>query len=806
MLRRGVQGGACGDGTCPKGGGRNAPRLEIEEDGKMPRVKILGELEERWLMSQKILRALARVFRGLQGKQHDIRLRPLADLRAVAAGTGTWEAMGGRPRFALEIPDGQWPYGWVLLESRLQRRAQDYSAKLVFDTGNGFDDARALDIPANFKGVIHELVFLPRGLVGVQWAPMHTPGMFDQSGLRWTGIGKLGRIFRMVRRVWPVLRRQPRMKLDALGLDVARMVVDLVGAYSAAGKLRTYATAPSYPEWIGRHDTLTGRDRSLIRQHIARLAGAIRFELVIAVQSYDPILLGGTLASIANQLYRNAGVVLFDADGQCGARLLEHARSLADAGIEAQCIGAAQFEARLSELCDPRSGSHASTFIVSIQAGDVLAEHALYWMASEAVSCPGAGLIYSDEDGLDAKGARCAPIFKPDWSLELLRSYNYLGQFVAFSAGALCRAGGLKAADRPGENHDLVLRVCDVLAAGSIVHIPAILIHRHGGGTGQAAPAAVAAHLARNGIDAEVSEIRPGICRTRYRLPPDPPMVSILIPTRDAFHLIEQCVESVLQKSTYPNYEIIVIDNRSTDADAVAYLASLAARPKVRVLRYERDFNFSAINNIAARTAAGDVLCLLNNDTEIISPDWLEEMVGQLLQIHVGVVGAKLYYPDGCVQHGGDVVGVGGVANHAHAYLQRTEPGCCNRAVAAQDLSAVTAACMMTWRKLYLDMDGLDENNLSVAFNDVDYCLRAREAGYRVVWTPYAELYHHESVSRGKDDTPEKKRRAKREAAYMRKRWGSALTHDPFYNPNLSYQRADFSLSHAPLVQKPWLT
>jgi GT2 family glycosyltransferase len=757
-------------------------------------------------MLQKILEVLARVFRGLHGKKHDIRLRPLADLSAVDSGAGTWEATGSGPRFALEIPDGQWPCGWVLLESQLLRRTPDYSARLYFDTGNGYAEERALDIPANFKGVIHELVHMPRGLVGVQWAPLHSPGMFEQADFRMTEIGNPGRIFRMVRRIRPVLRRQPRNKLEALGLDVARMFVDLKGAYRAAGKLRTYATAPTYPEWIRRHDTLTDQDRILIRQHIARFSDVVRFELVVAVAVYDPLLLSGTLDSISNQLYRNAGVVLFDAEGQCGARLLEHARSLADAGIEAQCINAAQFETRSSELGEARSGRDPSTFIVTIQAGDVLAEHSLYWMACEAASCPGAGLIYSDEDGLDANGERCAPVFKPGWSLELLRSYNYPGQLVAISADALSRVGGLKAAVRPGDNHDLVLRVCDVLTADRIVHIPAILIHRHGSEADQSTPAAVAAHLARNAINAEVSEIRPGICRTRYRLPPDPPLVSILIPTRDAFHLIKQCVESVLLKSTYPNYELIVIDNRSADADAVAYLASLAARPKVHVLHYEQDFNYSAINNFAARQAAGEVLCLLNNDTEVISPDWLEEMVAQLLQSRVGVVGAKLYYPDGCVQHGGDVVGVGGVANHAHAYLQRSEPGYCNRAVVAQDLSAVTAACMVTWRNLYQELGGLNERDLPVAFNDVDYCLRAREAGYRVVWTPYAELYHHESMTRGKDSTPARKRRAKREVVYMRKRWKKELEHDPFYNPNLSYQRADFSLSHAPMVQKPWLT
>jgi GT2 family glycosyltransferase len=222
------------------------------------------------------------------------------------------------------------------------------------------------------------------------------------------------------------------------------------------------------------------------------------------------------------------------------------------------------------------------------------------------------------------------------------------------------------------------------------------------------------------------------------------------------------------------------------------------------VLRYDRPFNYSAINNVAASQARGEVLCLLNNDTEVISPDWMEDMLGYLTQSRVGVVGAKLLYPDGRIQHAGDAVGVGGVANHLHAFIGRESPGYCSRAVLAQDLSAVTAACMMTWRTLFVELGGLDEEHLKVNFNDVDYCLRAREAGYRVIWTPHAELYHHESVSRGSDDTPGKRARAKAEAKTMRIRWRHVMQHDPFYNPNLSYERADFSLSHAPLVQRPW--
>ena len=311
-------------------------------------------------------------------------------------------------------------------------------------------------------------------------------------------------------------------------------------------------------------------------------------------------------------------------------------------------------------------------------------------------------------------------------------------------------------------------------------------------------------HLARNGVIGDVSGTLPGCWRVRYQLRGVPPQVSIIVPTRDALELIRQCVGSLLEKTRYPRFEILIVDNQSAAPEAMAYLEQIAGHERVRVLRYDLPFNYSAMNNMAVREARGEVLCLLNNDTEVISPDWLDEMVGQLLQPGVGGVGAKLYFPSGQIQHGGDLVGVGGVANHAHAFLRRDDPGYCNRAAVAQELSAVTAACMVTWKDLYQQLDGLDEKNLKVAFNDVDYCLRVREAGYRVVWTPHAELYHYESVSRGKDISPEKLHRAKREVAYMRKRWKRVLQRDPFYNPNLSYERPDFSLSNAPMVEKPW--
>jgi GT2 family glycosyltransferase len=314
----------------------------------------------------------------------------------------------------------------------------------------------------------------------------------------------------------------------------------------------------------------------------------------------------------------------------------------------------------------------------------------------------------------------------------------------------------------------------------------------------------VAEHLRRLGISATVEPTPAGHVRVRYALPAALPLVSIVVPTRNALTFLEPCVESVLGVSSYPCIELLVIDNLSDDPGTLAYLDRIAQRPRVRVLRYPHPFNFSAINNFAAQAATGEILCLLNNDTVVITPDWIETMLGHLLQAEVGAVGAKLLFADNRVQHAGVAVGPGGCANHLHVMLDRNAPGYCDRAILPQDLSAVTAACLMTWRKLFLDIGGLDRLNLPVAFNDVDYCLRLREAGYRVIWTPYAELYHHESVSRGKDTHTEKARRAAREVAYMRKRWQQVMRNDPFYNPNLNYVRPDFSLNRCPALGKPW--
>jgi GT2 family glycosyltransferase len=691
--------------------------------------------------------------------------------------------------------------GWKLVCGTLLRRGGDYDARLYYDLGEGYSEERSFRIPTSGTGVINEVVLFPEGIKRMRFSPMRSAGEFEFSGLTLLNIGTAERIWRMVRRVMAMCWLHSKRKRKLIKLYRFRMFSDLQGAYLAANKLRAHAAAPAYRDWIAEFDAPDANEAGSIERHLARSTLSAHFNVVVIAEG-DAHAVQKTLLSLDTQLYRGCTTTVLAVDAPDQSPMGEDTFDITQRQIP-EWRG--KFNSMLAD------GSRQE-WVIILRAGDVLAPHALYWFASEANAKPDTEVIYADDDELDAGGLRCKPRFKPDWSMAHLRATNFVGDAVALRGTVVASAGGVDTDCLRHGNYDLLLRVADTIGdAGKnkVAHIPAVLLHvgverRIDREVQDWSMDALRAHLARNGVDGNVTATLPGCWRVRYPLPELPPQVSIIVPTKDASQLIRQCIESLLEKTTYPNFEILVVDNQSADPEALAYLAHISGNERVRLLHYDAPFNYSAINNFAVQQARGEILCLLNNDTEVISPDWLKEMVGHLLQDKVGIVGAKLYYPDGRVQHGGDLVGVGGVANHAHAFLSRTDPGYCNRAMVAQELSAVTAACLLTRRSLYLELGGLDEEHLKVAFNDVDYCLRVREAGYRVVWTPHAELYHHESVSRGKDSTPEKKRRAKREVAYMRKRWRQVLQNDPFYNPNLSYERPDFSLSHAPMVKKPW--
>lgn len=451
-------------------------------------------------------------------------------------------------------------------------------------------------------------------------------------------------------------------------------------------------------------------------------------------------------------------------------------------------------------------------FVALLDHDDLLHPLALWFMAQAIDTHPDAGLLYSDEDKLDLQGQRCDPYFKCEYNPELMLGQNMVSHLGCYRRDLVTRVGGFREGLEGSQDYDLALRVIEQLEPHQIVHVPRVLYHWRiiPGSTALSAnekpyaqvsaKRAVTEHLQRRGITAELLPCpeAPHLHRVRLARPDPLPLVSIIIPTRDRAQLLETCVESIRRLSSYPHFEIIVVDNGSIEP-ATQVLFERLQQEGVILLRDEHAFNFSALNNRAARRAKGEILCLMNNDIEILTPDWLEEMASFAVLPEVGAVGARLWYPDGTLQHAGVILGLGGVAGHPHSRLPRGHTGYFGRAVLHQSLSAVTAACLVIRKSVFDEVGGLDET-LAIAFNDVDFCLRVRAAGYRNVWTPAAEMIHHESASRGTEDTPAKQRRFFGEVATMQERWADIIQDDPAYSPNLTLSSGDFAMAQPPRV------
>lgn len=423
----------------------------------------------------------------------------------------------------------------------------------------------------------------------------------------------------------------------------------------------------------------------------------------------------------------------------------------------------------------------------------------------DVIEAQGADMIYSDENTFhETPKDAYWPHFKPDFAPDTLRSYNYICHFTVFSRELLEKAGGgFRKAFDGSQDYDLILRLTE--QAKHIVHVPKVLYYwrSHAESTASgidakpyvtaAARAALTEHLERTGLKGTVTDaLIPSTYRIRYEIEGEP-LVSIIIPNMDHAEDLRKCLTSIREKTTWRRWEVIVVENNSVEAETFDYYRELRKDDRFRVIHWKDKFNYSAINNFGAAQAAGDYLLLLNNDIEVITPEWLEEMLMFAQRKDVGAVGAMLYYPDDTVQHAGVILGIGGVAGHAHKFFPRGDYGYASRMAIAQNLSAVTAACVMIPRTVWEQVGGLDEG-YAVAFNDVDLCMRIREKDLLIVWTPYAELYHYESKSRGEEDNAEKQRRFKGEIDRFMDRWSDALeAGDPYYNPNLTLLREDFS-------------
>jgi O-antigen biosynthesis protein len=534
-----------------------------------------------------------------------------------------------------------------------------------------------------------------------------------------------------------------------------------------------------YAEWLRRYDNPTAEEivnLTAKAQALAAELGAPTFSLLMALDHTHEQLnlqwLKEAVASVQAQIYSQWELCIA-VSTRTDAALFEVLDNMLAADPRIKLVHAPADQ----DLLVAAFGIATGDWVVVLSAINKIAIQAINTSAMVIFKGEKCDIIYTDSDKLVAPNfERSTPDFKPDWNLDLFlstgSSQNYMQDLCFFKTSLVRELGGF------GSSFELVLHAIARQEPPKIHHIPQVLVHvRQVGG----------------GVETAVDQ------KIQHALPAVPPLVSLIIPTKNNATLLRQCIDSMLSKTRYPNYEILVLDNGSDQLETLDYLKTLILNPKIRVIRDNYAFNYSALNNYAVTFAKGEILALVNDDIEVdeAAVDWLTEMVSHTLRPGVGAVGARLWYPNKTLQHAGMVL-VGGVARHIHKHLSKGEAGFKGRAVLTQNFSAVTGACLVVKKALFEQVGGLNDQELAVGFNDVDFCLKLVEAGFRNVWTPYAELIHHESATRGQDNSPEKQRRAEKELRYMRKRWGDKLYIDPAYNPNLSDGRDDMSFAWPP--------
>lgn len=554
-----------------------------------------------------------------------------------------------------------------------------------------------------------------------------------------------------------------------------------------------------YEAWLARHKV---DKRTLRRQKHSAFAQKPLISIVIPLYCTPLPYLKELLESVRRQSYENWQLCL--ADGSPDDKAKEFIEK--HYGREKRIVYRKLEEnGGISVNTNEAVALAAGEYLMLCDHDDTLEPDALYEIV-KAINDTGADVLYTDEDKVSMDGRHYFdPNFKPDFNLFRLRENNYICHIFVVKKSLTDETGLLRSEFDGAQDFDFILRCCE--KAQKITHIPKVLYHWrcHMDSTAadpsskayayEAGRKAVREYYQRLGIDAKVEMTeRPGWYRSHVKVQGNP-LISVIIPNKDHTDDLELCLFSMTRKSTYRNYEILIVENNSEKEETFEYYRKLPDRyPKARVLTWEKEFNYSAINNFAAKEAKGEYLLFLNNDVEILTPDWMEEMLQNCQQENVAAVGAKLYYPDDTIQHAGVVLGLGGIAGHIMCRASKEDPGYFGRMISVQEISAVTAACMMVKKSDFDAVGGLDET-FQVAFNDIDLCMKFRAAGKKIIFTPYAELYHYESKSRGLEDTPEKQFRFDKEVKRFQEKWAQQLEMgDPYYSPNLSVTEGDCSL------------
>jgi glycosyltransferase involved in cell wall biosynthesis len=740
-----------------------------------------------------------------------LNLKPMDGVRPSDPVGNWWDGVDGFGQFEVLGMEGLGGR-WVQLSGTVYGDDEkSVWPKLHFDCGGGFAGFRSKVLPECTRSTpeMDYVFFVPRGLQAARIAVTSSGTHFFLSNICATPLSRFSASMQML----AVVRAADGNVAGArhalrrlLSLVHRPSIFALHDRYREISLGRGY----SYSDWIREFEAAPGSF-----DVIARSCEAWPFTPTISVLMpvYNTAegLLREAIDSVIAQCYADWELCIAD-DASSATHVRAQLKSYARADSRIKVVFRTA-TGGIAAATNAALGLASGEYVALLDHDDVLHPLALHFVSEAVVRNPDARLLYTDEDKLDAEGHRYEPYFKCDFNYELLLAQNMISHLGVYRRDLVSELGGLRSEFDGSQDYDLALRAFETLKPSQIVHIPRVLYHWRATSSSMAlsekskpyaiaaARAAVSAHLTRVGklgavlAAPELSTMN----RVRFSVPYPHPKVSIIIPTRDGGNRLRACLDSIVQRTTYWPFEIIVVDNGSRETSTLRFLRDIEGGT-IRVIRDDTPFNFSALNNRAVGCASGDFVVLMNDDIEVITPDWVEEMLSFAAQPDVGAVGARLWYPNGLLQHAGVVLGLRSAADHVHRYLPRGMPGYFGRAVLHQSFSAVTAACLMIRTSSYRQVNGLDEA-LAVSFNDIDFCLRLRETGLRTVWTPYAEMVHHESASRGPDTSDEQLDRVAAELGIMEKRWGTLLLRDPAYSPNLTLDRADFSLACPPRLQ-----
>lgn len=742
-------------------------------------------------------------------RQHPVRLIPGGASVPSPDPHYDWQVPGDEGWFDVKFDEG-FPSGYLLLQMRVRSDLRLIRPFMIYGDETGFTPGDCYHPLFSEQGSVSMPFWLPKGCTQIHFRFSKVETCFTVEECSITTISEFHFHWLGYRDHY---RRHNEGRLPPLKVILPFIYREMSGVDQELSDSQRQARHNSeYQDYWQRYYQLNAQRREVYLREMEAFSLRPTLSIIMPVFNVAEQWLQKAIQSVQAQFYPHWELCICDdASSAAHIRPLLESFAASDARIK---LVFSDSNGHISAASNAALALATGDYLCFLDHDDELAEDALFQVVKTLNANPSLAFIYSDEDLIDERGQHHNPHFKTDWNPFLLHNINYICHLAVYRTEAVRALGGLRLGVEGAQDYDLVLRYTATLADEQIAHIPRVLYHW------RAIPGSTAHDVeAKNyAADAGIRALRdlhaelgsgatveagplPTAYRVRYPLPDEPPSIAIIIPTRNCLGLVKTAVNSILSKTEYRNFHIFIVDNESDDERTLAYFASLADNPQVSVLRYEGEFNFSAINNYAVAHACDyDYVALVNNDIEVVSPEWLGEMLSLALQPGVGCVGARLIYADHGIQHGGVVLGLGPdvVAGHSHKGVHMSSLGYAGRLAFVQEYSAVTAACLLVRRALYLELGGLNAEDLKIAYNDVDFCLRVRAAGYRNVWTPYAELYHYESISRGYEITAERRRRFAAEKAYMLAHWQQEIMHDPFYNPNLTRRFENFALAEEP--------